>query len=50
LKLADLLVLPLLPIDPLKPGTIQGGLAIAVPELKIWRSFGKTDDAALGHD
>jgi hypothetical protein len=38
-------------IDPLtSPGTIQSGLAsIAVPELEIWRSFGKTGDAALGH-
>jgi hypothetical protein len=51
-KLADKLVLPLLPIDLLTSlGTIQGGLAgSAVPELEIRRCYGATDDAALGHD
>ena len=50
-KLADLLVLPLLPIDPLTNlGTIQGGLACsAVQELEIRRCYGATDDAVLGH-
>jgi hypothetical protein len=51
-KLADFLVLLLLPIDPLTSlGTIQGGLACsAVLELEIRRCYGVTDDAGLGHD
>jgi hypothetical protein len=51
-KLADLLVLPLLPIDPLtSPGTIHGGLACStVLELEIRRSYDATYDAALVHD
>jgi hypothetical protein len=51
-KLADLFVLPLLPIDPLTSlGTIQGGLACStVLELEIRRCYGATDDAALEHD
>jgi hypothetical protein len=50
-QLADFLVL-LLPIYSLtSPGTIAGGLAcIAELELENWRSYGSTDDAALGHD
>jgi hypothetical protein len=51
-KLADFLVVPLLPIFPLtRLGTIQGGLACsAVLEQDILRCYGATDDAALGHD
>jgi hypothetical protein len=50
-KLADLLVL-FLPIFLLtSPGTIPGGLACrAVLEQDILRSYGATDDAALGHN
>ena len=52
-KLADLLVLLLLPIDPLTSlGTIlHGGLTFrTVLEHDIRRCYSATDDAALGHD
>jgi hypothetical protein len=52
-KLADLLVLPLLPIDPLTSlGTIQCGLAYTAVllELEIRRCSGFADDAAPEHD